>query len=336
MKITYFTLVLILLCSCNNGNKVTIKGDISGMKDPIILAYGNLNDKNGDEIDTIKVHDGEFAYHIKLEKPTCIYLVFPGCQRCPVYVSPGDGVKIKGKAPKYALLKVKGGDDTNNQLNDFKKKISDYYTDEKRVQVDAENFIRTNINSPISAFLLDEYFVQSSIPSVDKIRTLMNLLRTPAAIDPLTKQINAYLSNRNGLAIGSAAPLFSSTTNKGKTVSISDYKGRYLLIHFWASWQNNYSSDASRLCSINKKYNNKLSLLGISLDMDRMAWNNEIKKDNMIWPQVCDFTGFESYMAKQFDVTSLPKYALISTDGKILLLDSDINTVENRIRLTIH
>jgi len=138
--VALLTLLMLSLCGCNNGNRVTIKGNISNMTDSLILVYGNLNEKNGDNIDTIKAHKGKFTYHVKIDSPTCLYLLFPGNQneRCAVYVSPGDGVKIKGKSPDYDLLKVKGGDKANKLLNEFKESIKEFHTDPARSQAEAE------------------------------------------------------------------------------------------------------------------------------------------------------------------------------------------------------
>jgi len=331
MRITYLALLIFMLCSCNKGNNVTIKGDISGMKDSLILAFGNMNSKTGDNVDTIIAHKGEFTYHTQIEKPTCIYLIFPGTQRCPVFVSPGDGVKIKGKAPNYGLLKVKGGDDANDLLNDFKETIKDYYSDNKRVQVEAEKFIRAHKENEVSAFLLDEYFVQSPILSVDKIRMLTNLLQSPATNDPLVKQITTYLNQRSGLAIGSPAPMFSCSTNKGNVINLNDFKGKNVLVHFWASWTSNFGSEASRVSMLKQKCSNNTVFIGVSLDLDRSAWKNAIRQFNFTWPQVCDFSGFDGNMAHQFDVTSLPKYILIGTDGRIKCINNDLNMIQNNL-----
>jgi len=336
MRITYLALLIFMLCSCNKGNNVTIKGDISGMKDSLILAFGNMNSKTGDNVDTIIAHKGEFTYHTQIEKPTCIYLIFPGTQRCPVFVSPGDGVKIKGKAPNYGVLKVKGGDDANDLLNDFKETIKDYYSDNKRVQIEAEKFIRAHKENEVSAFLLDEYFVQSPLFSVEKIRTLMNLLKNSATIDPLVKQISTYLNQRTGLEVGGIAPMFSSTTDKGQTVALSDYKGKYVIVHFWASWEDNFTNEANKLRSLKRRCGSKVSFVGISLDMDRISWKNEIKRDSLSWPQACDFSGFESYMARQFDVTSIPFYILIGPDGRIKQKGVDISIIQNSLSTIIN
>ncbi len=331
--VALLTLLMLSLCGCNNGNRVTIKGNISNMTDSLILVYGNLNEKNGDNIDTIKAHKGKFTYHVKIDSPTCLYLLFPGNQneRCAVYVSPGDGVKINGKSPDYDLLKVKGGDKANKLLNEFKENIKEFHTDPARSQAEAEKFIRAHKDSPASAFLLDEYFVQSPILSVDKIRMLTNLLQSPATNDPLVKQITTYLNQRSGLAVGSPAPMFSCSTNKGNVINLNDFKGKNVLVHFWASWTSNFGSEASRVSMLKQKCSNDIVFIGISLDLDRNAWKNAIRQFNFTWSQVCDFSGFDGNMAHQFDVTSLPKYILIGTDGRIKCINNDLNMIQNNL-----
>lgn len=62
-------------------------------------------------------------------------------------------------------------------------------------------------------------------------------------------------------------------------------------------------------------------MLGISLDIDREAWETAIKKDTLSWDQVCDFTGLSSETAKQYAILTLPTNILLSPTGKILARD---------------
>lgn len=62
-------------------------------------------------------------------------------------------------------------------------------------------------------------------------------------------------------------------------------------------------------------------MLGISLDIDREAWETAIKEDTLSWDQVCDFTGLSSETAKQYAILTLPTNILLSPTGKILARD---------------
>ena len=116
-------------------------------------------------------------------------------------------------------------------------------------------------------------------------------------------------------AIGMEAPDFTLNTRDGNTVSLSDYKGKYLLIDFWASWCGPCRQMIPEVKKIYKAFHPQgLEVLNVSLDAKEKDWLKALDKEQMPWSQVRD----TKKVSKMFNVTGIPDMFLIDKDGKIL------------------
>lgn len=142
---------------------------------------------------------------------------------------------------------------------------------------------------------------------------------------PYIENISDYIDQLEKVTVGKSAPYFSLPNEKGEKLSRSAerFRNRYLLLNFWASWCDPQPEANAELKRLNKEYkkNKNFAMLGISLDIDREAWETAIKKDTLSWDQVCDFTGLSSETAKQYAILTLPTNILLSPTGKILARD---------------
>src|SRR5690606_3366818 len=119
------------------------------------------------------------------------------------------------------------------------------------------------------------------------------------------------------LGVGSLAPEFSQADTAGKVVSLKDFKGKYLLIDFWASWCGPCRAENPNLVKAYERYKDRnFEILGVSLDRQtaRAAWVNAIKKDGLPWIQVSDLKGWDNAVGKMYGVESVPKNFLIDPD----------------------
>lgn len=120
-------------------------------------------------------------------------------------------------------------------------------------------------------------------------------------------------------AIGAVAPNFTQKDVNGKSVSLSDYKGKYVLVEFWASWCSPCRAESPNLLKQYAAYKDKgFEILGVSVDSDKAKWLEAIKKDGLTWTQVSDLKGWESDARKVYGISGVPANFLISPDGKIV------------------
>lgn len=134
-------------------------------------------------------------------------------------------------------------------------------------------------------------------------------------------ELKQKLAARYQTAIGQPAPLFSSTDVKGNSVHLVDFRGKYVLLEFWASWCVPCREEHPHLSSAYAKYRDSgFIILQYSIDepsaMDK--WKEAIQKDQLIWPQISDLSGFNSPVAKLYGVQPIPDNFLIDPSGIIV------------------
>lgn len=118
---------------------------------------------------------------------------------------------------------------------------------------------------------------------------------------------------------GVAAPEIVSTTPEGKQVKLSSFRGKYVLVDFWASWCGPCRAENPNVVAAYNKYKNKnFTILGVSLDKDKAKWMEAIKKDNLTWTHVSDLKMWESVAARDYKVEAIPTNFLVDTAGKVI------------------
>lgn len=111
-------------------------------------------------------------------------------------------------------------------------------------------------------------------------------------------------------------------TIEGEEVRLSDYagKGTVILIDFWASWCAPCIQEIPVLKDLKERYKDKdFMIFGVSLDTDRDAWVNAVKKYDTPWIQISDLKGFEGPVAKDYGIRAIPFLILLDKDGTIIL-----------------
>ncbi len=112
------------------------------------------------------------------------------------------------------------------------------------------------------------------------------------------------------------APDFSQTQPDGTQLSLSQLRGKLVLIDFWASWCVPENPNVVRV--YNKYHDKGFEIIGVSLDNDREAWLKAIEEDGLGWHHVSDLGGWQNVVAKQYAVLSIPHTVLVGTDGVII------------------
>lgn len=121
------------------------------------------------------------------------------------------------------------------------------------------------------------------------------------------------------LPIGSPFPDFSEKDIDGKDLSVGKYKGKIVLVDFWATWCGPCVAELPNVLQTYEKYHSKgFEVIGISLDSDKGKLTSFVKAKNMPWPQAFDGGGWKNKLAQQYNVRSIPATYLIGKDGKII------------------
>ncbi|MDE5675183.1 MAG: TlpA family protein disulfide reductase [Muribaculaceae bacterium] len=124
---------------------------------------------------------------------------------------------------------------------------------------------------------------------------------------------------------GEMAPDFTLATPLGDSISLSDYRGKYVLIDFWASWCRDCRKENPAVVELNRKYaGDKFAIIGVSMDKDKEAWLKAIEKDGLTWTQVSELKGWQSVPAPAYEIKWIPTNFLIGPDGKVITTGKDL------------
>ena len=144
--------------------------------------------------------------------------------------------------------------------------------------------------------------------------------------DKLLAQVKAQaVANKikNSLKVGTTFPDFSEKDLAGKSLSIANYKGKIVMIDFWATWCGPCVGELPNVQAVYKKYHSQgFEIIGVSLDKDKSALDNFLKKNTtMTWQQFFDGNGWQNKLSTKYGINSIPAIYLLDGEGKIIAKD---------------
>ena len=126
------------------------------------------------------------------------------------------------------------------------------------------------------------------------------------------------LPSMRQLSAGNEPIPFNVKDINGKALTLANYKGKVVLLDFWATWCMPCKVEMPNVLRIHEKFNKKgFEIIGISLDSDRAAFDKYIKSNGMSWPQYFDGRGWQNGVAEMYKVRAIPATYLIDRQGKI-------------------
>lgn len=134
-----------------------------------------------------------------------------------------------------------------------------------------------------------------------------------------TITFNSRVSELGKLAVGTQAPDIIMNDPSGKTLKLSDLKGKIVLIDFWASWCKPCRAENPNVVRVYNTYKSKgFEIFGVSLDKEKGAWEAAIQQDKLTWNHVSDLGFWNSPVVKTYNISGIPFTVLLDKEGKII------------------
>ena len=155
---------------------------------------------------------------------------------------------------------------------------------------------------------------------LDSIRLMFSNFNENLRKSPRGLFIDSALNRKISLSIDKPAPVFSIQATDGLSYGIDSFRGKYVLLCFWASWCGPCVKNIPMLKTINEEYGDKVQMISISIDKDEKKWKEALDKYKMNWIQACDIPPYNNnnQLMKTYDINFIPEYILLDGEGRII------------------
>lgn len=359
-KLFFYFLGMTALVACQP-KTFKIEGKLAGIENGKVYLQ-NIRDGRPNPVDTADVVAGGFTFEGQVEAPELYFIIVEGQQMPVVLFAENGNIKVEGSIDSLDKVTVSG-----SKSHDLFKKFNDEMPDSKRSmairdeymqaqmsqdqakmtalgeemnaiienqQAYMKKFVFDNVANPVGAFMGLNVASMLEYAELDSLVTLLEVKQpNHIYVQDLKKAIEPMKAHQLALEAvkeGKTAPAFSLVSTEGNEVSLESYKGKYVLVDFWASWCQPCRQENPNVVNAYKAYNSKgFEVLSVSVDRDEQAWLNAIKEDGLTWAQVRDT---ENKVAEMYAIQQIPTTFLLDREGVIIATNLRGEALEAKLK----
>jgi peroxiredoxin len=345
-KIALLALVGLPAFAFSQDAKYTVRGKIGENNAPA-KVYLEHREKGKTIIDSTTLIGGKFEFKgVTGTDPVNAYVLFnikgTGANSAEdyrsIYIEPGvvnitttdllangtvDGPKTNQDNEKYRLVQkpindvYKAPEQQNSPEFIKQAKADEKAIDDQSAAVDKQ-FIKDNPGSYLSLNALESFAYSADYVDIEP---LFNALTPAVKQTEAGKKFAERMPKLKAVALGAIAPEFAEADTSGKVINLSSFRGKYVLVDFWASWCGPCRRENPNVVKAYNHYKGqKFTILGVSLDKPnaKEKWLAAIHKDGLTWNHVSDLKFWDSKAAALYAVRGIPQNFLLDPNGKII------------------
>lgn len=356
--ITLIALIAVLTsCNSRNSDEFSIKGQIKGNFDGMVYLQQNKESK-WIKLDSSQVENGRFEFSGKIEMPDIYFIGLNETSFVSFFNEPSD-IKIsfhvdsthkpvvEGSATDADYRKYQGlmeqyqssmvnlysqyneANRNNDSLKAAQLELQLNELDQKH-RNDLMTFVKANNESFVSPYLTMRHAYEFDL---EHLKEIAGSLSPKLKSSPNFTLINERIGILENVSIGKTAPEFTMNNQDGNPISLSDFRGKVLLVDFWASWCGPCRRENPNVVAAYNEFKEKgFHILGVSLDRDKDSWVKAISDDKLSWSHVSDLQYWNNAVSKQYGVMSIPSNVLIDQNGVIIARNLTGKKLHNKLQ----
>jgi peroxiredoxin len=344
-NIIYIIAGITMFSACTTQPGYHLSGKIDGLSSGEFVLLEQRINGEFIRIDSVRSMDGKFQFTGSVELPDVYYISVPGTRgKAMIFL---ENSQIALAAHVDTLWKsVIAGSSVHDEFNAFQESLREIYArarelhaiyreavqagnEEKAKKIEAERdavydevdvfqhtYLVEHPASYISPYIVRNLHYQKES---DEIAALLAKLDPSLQGSSLVRNVTRRMEILKKVAVGMRAPEFTQHDSMGNPVSLSSFRGKYLLIDFWAAWCSPCRQENPNVVAAYQKYNDKgFEVLGVSLDHSRENWLKAVKDDGLTWTQVSDLKYWSNEVAALYGISSIPNNLLLDPEGVII------------------